>query len=256
MKCMKRKYVTIGILALLSILVSLSGCVTKSTQEVGNTGSTVVLTVGQTESYCTIQKINSDSVEALCNVPYPIERPDGGMVRNLQLGDDIGTACEGISERLTSIDFSGQKATFTKRVGEQPSGGCPICLSGNTLIDTPKGAINVKELKKGMLVWTSDRLGQRQSATILKIGKAQVPPTHMMVHVILNNGKELFVSQGHPTADGRMFSEIQPGDVLDDSYVKSAKIVQYNQKYTYDILPSGDTGFYWANGILVGSTLK
>jgi hypothetical protein len=24
---------------------------------------------------------------------------------------------------------------------------------------------------------------------------------------------------------------------------------------TYDLRPSGDTGFYWANGILIGSTL-
>ncbi len=26
--------------------------------------------------------------------------------------------------------------------------------------------------------------------------------------------------------------------------------------YTYDILPSGSTGAYWANGILLGSTLR
>ena len=24
---------------------------------------------------------------------------------------------------------------------------------------------------------------------------------------------------------------------------------------TYDVLPSGETGFYWANGVLLGSTL-
>ena len=145
---------------------------------------------------------------------------------------------------------------FTKIVGERPVGGCPICLSGNTLLDTPNGNINIKELKKGMPVWTSDGLGHRQPAIILKIGKAQVPPTHKMVHLVLDNGRELFGSQGHPTADGRTFGDVKPDDVIDNSYVKSVEIVPYGQEYTYDILPSGDTGFYWANGILVGSTLK
>jgi len=29
----------------------------------------------------------------------------------------------------------------------------------------------------------------------------------------------------------------------------------YTGTDTYDLLPSGNTGFYWANGILIGSTL-
>ena len=253
---MGRKYLTIGIIALIILIVFISSCVNKPTQEVDDTGSTVVLTIGQKESYCTIQKINPESVEALCNLPYPIERPDGGVLRTLQIGDDIGVTCEGISENLTSLDFSGQKVAFTKIIGEQPLGGCPICLSGNTLIDTPNGNINIKDLRSGMPVWTSDRSGHRQPAIILKVGGAQVPPTHRMVHLVLDNGRELFASQGHPTADGRTFGDLKLGDVIDNSHVKSVEIVPYNEKYTYDILPSGDTGFYWANGILVGSTLK
>ncbi|MBS3113533.1 hypothetical protein J4448_00365 [Candidatus Woesearchaeota archaeon] len=218
-------------------------------------GEKIIRGVGESESSFLIQKINLDSVEGLWYNADPVPRPEG-TPRTLRIGDDIGYTCEGISEKLTSIDFSDQKVTFTKIVGERPLGGCPICLSGSTLIDTPNGNINIKELRSGMLVWTSDSLGHRQPAIILKIGKAQVPPTHKMVHIILNNGKELFASQGHPTADGRIFGDIKPDDIIDDSYVKSVKIVQYDQKYTYDILPSGDTGFYWANGILVGGTLK
>ena len=107
-----------------------------------------------------------------------------------------------------------------------------------------------------MLVVTSDRLGYRQPAIILKIGKARVPPTHKMVHLVLDDGRELFASQGHPTADGRIFGDVKSGDVIGNSYVKSIELVPYGDGYTYDILPSGDTGFYWANKILVGSTLK
>jgi len=31
---------------------------------------------------------------------------------------------------------------------------------------------------------------------------------------------------------------------------------RYAGEKTYDLLPAGDTGVYWANGILLGSTLK
>ena len=77
-----------------------------------------------------------------------------------------------------------------------------------------------------------------------------------MVHLVLDNGRELFASLGHPTTDGRVFGDVKSGDVIDNSYVKSVELVLYGDGYTYDILPSGDTGFYWANEILVGSTLK
>jgi hypothetical protein len=32
--------------------------------------------------------------------------------------------------------------------------------------------------------------------------------------------------------------------------------VPYEGSATYDLLPSGDTGLYWADGILLGSTLN
>jgi len=216
---------------------------------------TVTRTVGEMESSFLIQNITPDSVEGLWYQSCGGLGACKSTPKTLHIGDDIGHACGGVSEKLTSIDFSGQKVTFAKIVGE-PTDDCPICLSGNTLIDTPDGNINIKELKKGMPVWTSDSLGHRQPAIILKIGKAQVPPTHKMAYLVLDNGRELFGSQGHPTADGRTFGDVKPDDVIDNSYVKSVEIVPYGQEYTYDILPSGDTGFYWANGVLVGSTLK
>lgn len=217
-------------------------------------GEKIIREVGEREGSFLIQKINPDSVEGLWFEKYPVERSTG-TPRTLHIGDDIGYACEGVSEKLTSIGFSAQTVTFTKVVGEQPAGGCPICLSGNALIDTPNGNVNIKELKIGMSVWTSDMSGHRQPAIILKTGKTRASPTHKMIHITLDDGRELLVSQEHPTTDGRVFGDVKPGDILDGSYVKSAEPVPYNQKYTYDILPSGETGFYWANGILVGSTL-
>jgi hypothetical protein len=49
---------------------------------------------------------------------------------------------------------------------------------------------------------------------------------------------------------------LQPGDVLDDAVVLSVSRVAYRGGATYDLLPDGETGFYWANGILMGSTMS
>jgi hypothetical protein len=32
--------------------------------------------------------------------------------------------------------------------------------------------------------------------------------------------------------------------------------VRYAADQTYDLLPAGDTGLYWANGVLLGSSLR
>lgn len=252
---MHRRYISSGIIILAIFIISIVGCLNKPIDDIKDKGSSVVKSVGETEGSFLIQKINSDSVEGLWYQEYPILRGEGSP-KTLYIGDDIGYACEGVSEKLTIIDFSSQKIIFTKIVGKPSLGGCPICLSGNTMIDTPNGGINVKELKKGMLVFTSDRLGQRHSAIILKIGKTQVPKTHKIIHLVLDDGRDLFASQGHPTAGGRIFGDINSGDIIDGSIVESVELIPYSEGYTYDILPSGDTGFYWANHILVGSTLK
>jgi hypothetical protein len=133
---------------------------------------------------------------------------------------------------------------------------CPICLAVNTLIDTPSGAIPVQQLREGMQVWTVDKFNNRIVGVVQKTSKVQVPPTHKMVHLVLDDERELFVSLGHPTIDGRTVGDLIQGDLYDGASVTSVGRVSYDGNATHDILPSGDTGFYWANGILVGSTLR
>jgi hypothetical protein len=133
---------------------------------------------------------------------------------------------------------------------------CPICLAANTLIDTPSGAISVQQLREGMQVWTIDKLGLRVVGVVQKTSRVPVPKTHQMVHLMLDDGRELFVSPGHPTIDGRTISDLVSRDLYEGVSVISTKRVLYGESATYDILPSGDTGFYWANGILIGSTLR
>ena len=49
---------------------------------------------------------------------------------------------------------------------------------------------------------------------------------------------------------------LAPGDAYDGSTVAAAALVPYGDTATYDLLPAGPTGEYWADGILLGSTLR
>ncbi len=62
-------------------------------------------------------------------------------------------------------------------------------------------------------------------------------------------------SPGHPTADDRRVGSLRPGDVVDGTPVLSADRIAYTAGFTFDVLPAGATGTYWANGVLLGSTL-
>jgi hypothetical protein len=76
-----------------------------------------------------------------------------------------------------------------------------------------------------------------------------------MVHLVLADGRELLVSPGHRTADGRQLGLLAAGDALDGSTIVLWELVTYAGGRTYDLLPAGTTGTYWANGILLSSTL-
>ncbi len=215
----------------------------------------IIKKVGEQEGSFLVQKINQDTVDGRWFQAYPIAQLGEGTPKTLRIGDDIGYTCAGVTEKLTSINFSKQEITFTKIVGKTPTGGCPICLSDKTLIDTPRGSINVKDLKVGMSIWTMDSAGLRVFGIIQKTSKVPVPLTHKMVHLVLDDGRELFVSPGHPTVDGRTVGNLVPQNLFDGARVLSALRVSYGGEATYDILPSGETGFYFANGILLDSTL-
>jgi len=139
----------------------------------------------------------------------------------------------------------------------KPSGmpNCPICLAAATLIATPRGEVRVTDIKAGMLVWTAAGDGSRIVALVTEVGSMVVPSGHLMVHVVLADGRELLASPGHRTADGRPLGSLAVGDELDGSKVKLWELVPYDGARTYDLLPAGPTGTYWANGILLSSTL-
>jgi len=133
---------------------------------------------------------------------------------------------------------------------------CPICLASNTEIDTPNGPLNVKDINAGTMVWSLNGNGQRIATKVIRVSRTPAPITHQVVHLALSDGREVWVSPNHPTADGRRAGELNSGDRYDGATVISADLVAYWDGFTYDLLPNSPTGSYWANGILLGSTLK
>jgi hypothetical protein len=76
-----------------------------------------------------------------------------------------------------------------------------------------------------------------------------------MVHAVITTGEHVDMSPRHPTVEGRPFSSLAIGSQLGDASIARLEIVPYAYAFTFDILPASATGAYFANGVLVGSTL-
>jgi hypothetical protein len=158
-----------------------------------------------------------------------------------------GFAIDGLVDQKKQITVLKKEPTFLT---------CPMCLAGSTQIDTPAGPVAVKDLKKGMLVWTLDGQAERVAQPVLKTSSVSVPLDHLLIHLVLKDGRELWASPQHPTVDGRTVTQLEQNAVYDGATVAYAELVPNEDTKTYDLLPAGDTGFYWANGILLASTLR
>ena len=108
----------------------------------------------------------------------------------------------------------------------------------------------------GALVWSVNKKGEKIGSKVIKITRTPTPATHKVVHLVLVDGREVWVSPNHPTMDSRPVGELRAGDLYDGGEVKSAELVPYSDNQTYDLLPDSDTGYYFANGILLKSTLR
>ncbi len=216
---------------------------------------TFMRSVGQREGSFLIQAVLPDRVNGLWFTAYPVPREEGEP-RTLRVGDDIGYACEGVSIKVLYLDSVRGRVTFQKKTSPEPMGGCPICLSSEARIATPSGEVLVTELAVGDAVLTVDRNGEVVATTVEKTGNTAVPAAHQVVVLKLSDGRSLSVSSGHDTTDGRTVGELAVGDTYDGAEVIGVTRKRYLHSHTYDLLPAGETGFYYANGILLGSTLK
>ena len=140
---------------------------------------------------------------------------------------------------------------------QAPSGqpACPICLARGTRIATPGGEIAVEDVRVGMQVWSIDAAGRRFAAAVEEVGRTPVPATHEVVRLGLDDGRVVRASPGHPLPDGRLLGSVRAGDRVDGATVVRATLEPYDGGFTFDLLPSGPTGVYVANGVPLASTL-
>ncbi len=213
--------------------------------------------VGQKVGVFTIAKINQFNVTGYYNSPYPLARPGLGDYTVMHVGDTLNPTCDGSAPLvITAINYPDSITVSIGKSKGKPFGGCPICLSEDSVISTPNGDVKVKDITDGMTVWSTNSNGTIIESKVIKINHVFVGNTHRVIDLQLADGRELFASPNHPTYDGRIIADLKVGEPYDRSTIKSIEIVQYKYQFTYDILPDSQTGDYFANGILVGSTLK
>jgi len=156
---------------------------------------------------------------------------------------------QGKKELLVEVlDYGSFKAKKTKA---QASCEVPNCCSADTRVRTSSVDKRIQDIKRGDLVISDGN----KSAKIIKINKIETKK-HKILFIRLNDGTVLEISPEHLTSNGKKFKDLKLGDVIDGRLVVEIKLKNYNYKYTYDILPDSQSGNYFANGVLIGSTLK
>ena len=164
-----------------------------------------------------------------------------------QPGSDVG-----VLTLSGTVSRSGQVSVTSRLPGHRPI--CPICLIEGTLIATPGGEIPVQDLRPGMPVWTFDAGGRTIRGVVLRVGSMAAPMGHEVVRVSLADGRTFVASPGHPTVDGRDVGALVVGSRYAGSAVVRTTIIPYTG-FTWDLLPSGPTGRYLANGVPLDSSL-
>jgi hypothetical protein len=134
-------------------------------------------------------------------------------------------------------------------------GACPICLISTTPIATPDGSLPVSRIAVGMHVWSLDASGHRIDVGVARVVVRIDAPGSELIHLTLADGRELTASAPHRLADGRTLGSLRIGDPVDGAHVIAVRPIPDIDGRTYDLLPSSETGEYWAGGVLLQSTM-
>lgn len=132
--------------------------------------------------------------------------------------------------------------------------GCR-CLPPDTRVLTPQGEVALSRLQPGDAIVSLTSAGERTNAVVLRIEATPIRTPHRWVVVRLDGGRMIRGSGRHPLADGRTLSELEVGDRVDRSQVLSIESVPSDGDATWDLLPSGETGVYFVDGVALRSTL-
>jgi hypothetical protein len=204
------------------------------------------LNIAEKTDYTTAEKIIIFREYNKLNIAITLTATGDKYNFELKEGENQGESIEGTITQAGKIAVTKRETVFNT---------CPICLAAGTLIDTPDGLVPVEKIHVGMPIWTTDKVGNRIIGSVIDTTKTQAPTSFQLTRITLEDGRSVAASPGHPAADGRALAYYRVGDVVDGASIVSIDSVTYLDSATYDILPSGPIGLYWANGILLGSTI-
>lgn len=127
------------------------------------------------------------------------------------------------------------------------------CASPDTPIATASGDRAIRDLRVGDLVYSVDH----DATVLVPIRQVNRTPVshHRVLRVEFGNGSKFEMSGGHPTAAGVPLSGLVVGQTIGGQRVTRITEIDYEHPFTYDILPDSETGSYFADGVLMGSTL-
>ena len=139
-------------------------------------------------------------------------------------------------------------------------GTCPlgckncVCNPEGTLIAGPGGDRPIESLVAGDLVYSVEA-GRLVIVPLLRTQRVPVSH-HQMVRLTFEDGRSIAASPLHPTADGRVFERLVPGDRVGGVRLTRVDVVPYAGAATYDVLAASTSGAFYAGGFLIGSTIS
>ncbi len=149
---------------------------------------------------------------------------------------------------VSSIERQKESSCYT---GESLS----RCLPVTAKISTPNGNVAIQDLKEGDPVYSTDKEGNKVIVPIQMKTEIRLDVMHEFVEITLADGRKLKASASHPDANGKALNELNQGDVLDGSAIVAKESIIVSDAITMDILPESLTKAYWADGVLVNSTI-
>ncbi|MDD9941820.1 MAG: hypothetical protein OXU20_12320 [Myxococcales bacterium] len=128
------------------------------------------------------------------------------------------------------------------------------CLSPDTPIQTPEGAVPVALLQQGDLVYSLEPSGI--VVVPIAVAAARRVFAHQVLELALDDEAVVHVSESHPLLDGRPAASLKVGArVAGGRVVTAREVIPYGETHTYDVLPGSSTGAYLAGGVWMRSTL-
>jgi hypothetical protein len=144
------------------------------------------------------------------------------------------------------------RRTGTRHRGPHPDGDADARADRRSLHPTQR-SIEAARRQRPRLRRALD--GTRVVAPVLRVSPRPLNAPHGLVDLLLDDGRRVLASPGHPLADGRDVAALAPADGYDGARVAAIASAPFSGTATCDLLPAGPTGIYWADGVPLASTL-